>query len=156
MLIDTNKLLSAAISAALLVGVGMSPGPAAATIVADCGSAGGKVFYVNPSENAWRDDAITGGRVLIDALADGNVNVIFRDAMKRTVNVTDDGGYAVLVARNDDWSQFTVTVAYPETGAVETYMLTDKGGEKLLLWSTIRPGLGPIPPKVSAYVSKCE
>jgi hypothetical protein len=142
--------------AAILIGSVAATSRAEAKIVADCGAASGKVFYAKADENVWRDDAITGGRVLIDSLPDGEVNVIFRDAMARTINVKDDGGFPVIVWRNEDWSKFTVTVVYPETGAVETYVLANTGGEKSLLWSTSRQAMGPIPPKVSAYVSKCE
>jgi hypothetical protein len=141
---------------AFLLIAGISAQQADAKIVADCGSASGKVFYAHPTENGWTDDAISGGRVLIDALPDGEANVIFRDALARTINVKDDGGIPLVIWRNEDWSKFTVTVAYPETGTVETYILTENGGEKVLLWSTSRQAMGPIPPKVSAYVSKCE
>ena len=104
--------------AAILVAATTTVSQANAKIVADCGSASGKVFYAKADENVWRDDAITGGRVLIDALPDGEVNVIFRDAIARTVNVSDDGGVPLVVWHNEDWSKFTVTVLYPETGAV--------------------------------------
>jgi hypothetical protein len=126
-----------------------------ATIVADCGETVGKVYYADPSRNYWQDDATSGGRVLVDVLPDGNATVIVRNAMEQTSDVRDVGGQPIVLSRTPDWSEFTIVVAYPG-GTVETYLVTNKGGYKSLLTTVSRHSAGPVPPKVAAYIARCE
>lgn len=131
------------------------PEAATAKIVADCGASSGKAYYAHPDRNYWQDDQISEGRTLIDTLPDGGASVVVRNAMEETSDVRDSGGKPVVLAHTPDWSEFTIVVAY-EGGTVETYMLTDKGGFRSLLTTVSRHTSGPVPPKVSAYVARCE
>ena len=133
----------------------LSPGAATAKIVADCGAASGKAFYANPTSNQWQDDQTTDGRTLVDILPDGSATVIMRNAMQETSDVRDKGGKLIVLGRTPDWSEFTLAVVYPG-GTIETYMLTDKGGFRALLSTVSRHSAGPVPPKVAAYLSRCE
>ena len=126
-----------------------------AKIVADCGASSGKAYYAHPNRNHWQDDETSEGRTLIDTLPDGGATVVVRNAMEETSDVRESGGKPVVLAHTPNWSEFTIVVAY-EGGTVETYMLTDKGGFRSLLTTVSRHTSGAVPPKVSAYVSRCE
>lgn len=131
------------------------PEPAAAKIVADCGASSGKAYYAHPDRNVWQEDEASGGRTLVDVLPDGNATVIIRNAMNDTSDVRDVGGKPVVLSRAPDWSEFTIIVAY-EGGTIETYLLTSQGGFRSMLMTVSRHSAGPIPPKVSAYVARCQ
>lgn len=133
----------------------LSPDTAFAKIVADCGTPVGKAWYAHPDRNRWQDDETTEGRTVVDVLPDGSATVIVRNAFNVTSDVRDSGGKPLVLAHALDWSEFTIIVAY-EGGTVETYLLTDKGGFRSMLMTVSRHSAGPIPPKVSAYVARCE
>jgi hypothetical protein len=131
------------------------PWPAQAKIVADCGASSGKAYYAHPDRNVWQDDETSGGRTLVDVLPDGNATVIIRNSMNDTSDVRDVGGKPLVLSRAADWSEFTIIVAF-EGGTIETYLLTNKGGFRSMLMTVSRHSAGPVPPKVSAYVARCE
>ncbi|MCO4091775.1 MAG: hypothetical protein HEQ34_07455 [Sphingorhabdus sp.] len=143
-------------SGLLFFGLAMLPTEAAmARIVADCGVSNGKAYYAHPDRNRWQDDQTSEGRTIVDVLPDGTATVIVRNAFEVTSDVRDFGGKPLVLSRSADWSEFTIVVAY-EGGTVETYLLTDKGGFRSMLMTVTRHSAGPVPPKVSAYVARCE
>ena len=142
-------------SATVLIATVLLSDVATAKIVADCGASIGKAYYSDPRSNRWQDDQTSGGRILIDTISDTSATVIIRNAMGQTSDVRDSGGKPIVIGRNENWTEFTIVVTYPG-GTVETYLLTNKGGFRVLLSTVSRHAAGPVPPKVSAYVARCE
>lgn len=114
-------------------------------------SAGGLV----PTKNAgWQRDAITNGQYLLVREKDGDLDIVFTDATKRTLSAKEDGG-RVLVA-NDTETKVVLLVIYPEM-SIETWVfnLTNAGSGNVSV-SQARYGDEAMVRKHSLMVADCR
>ncbi len=129
-----------------------------AKIIADCGAAAGKSYFLAPRPDGWVDDAISNGRLLFDLREGDKLNVLFKDASGDLIDAEKDGGGTFLVKHSEGFADFSAVTIYPATGVIETYSVTNQGnGARRLLWTSNKSRAGPAKiTKVSAFVSKCD
>lgn len=115
--------------------------PAHAAVITRCGASEGYAYYVEgalvPKNKAgWTKDAITGGSHLL--LKDGETfDIIFTDAMKRTVSSREDGGQIIRIAENG--GTYVILVNYPNS--VETWVFNlDSNGKGVVTFHQARYG----------------
>ena len=125
-------------------------------IVALCGPAVGKAFYVDYNEQRWVDDGISKGRLVFVREQSGKHDLLFKDATGRYVKASDDGGEVRLIYTAGNGEDRSFSVIYPDTGVVETHNITsDLNGGKVDLWTSNKPVvIGPA--RTASFVSRCN
>jgi hypothetical protein len=131
----------------------MAQAAPATRALAVCGASYGKAVYVDPDDKKWVPDQISKGRFAFVESPQGDVDYIFLDATGRVTSARSDGGEIRRIYGSG--TDGTFTVAYPETGVVETYNFTsDLEGGKIVLWTSNKP-VTILPAKVAAFVANC-
>jgi hypothetical protein len=95
-----------------------------ASVVTRCTNPSGHAYFYSggivPATNAgWQRDGITNGQYLLLRDKDGGFDVVYSDAMGRTVSTKEDGG-TVLIA-HDAEEKIVLLVIYPKMN-IETWM----------------------------------
>ena len=65
--------------------------PKGTLLLATCGPAEGRAYYLNPKPKGWADDPISKGRTIFIAGPDGAPNILYRDASGSYTDATKDG-----------------------------------------------------------------
>jgi hypothetical protein len=128
----------------------------AQTQIAACQNPKGYMFYpfispIQKSKSGWTDDAITGGKSILTKNANGQLDIVFIDSIKKTpISSVADGGKVILLRNLSN--QLAVLVAYDTVTEIYTYWKTEDGQ---LQFSLIQSKSGLIP-KSGALVGTCE
>ena len=129
---------------------------ATAGIVAQCGPSVGKSFYLAEKDGGWSDDRISKGQFLFDVDAEGNWDIISKDAFGKNVSAVADGAVIVKVQGDAPFKTFLLISAYPGFGVAETYSVTtEPTGKRVLLWTTNKQNEATAGKKMAAFLSVC-
>jgi hypothetical protein len=127
-----------------------------ANIVAICGSSVGRILYLDRDAAKIEPDSITNGIIALGFDASGKPDVVHRDALKKMIRVTEDGGVVTFVPQPGDEKLGTWSIIFPTTGIVENHSLVRKPtGELFDLWNSTR-NYGLTLPRSLTLLSKCE
>ena len=131
--------------------------PKGSLILATCGSSDGRAYYLEPKHTGWADDPISKGQIVFVAKADGEPNILFKDAFGGFVNAMKDGARVSFSFINEEKGSFGMIETYPKSGVTQTYAVTmDSEGNRTVLWTTVKANISAANiTKVAAFVSKC-
>lgn len=132
---------------------------ALAGVVTKCEEPEGYAFYFSsrlvPKDKAgWQKDGISRGSYLITRDAAGEFDIIFTDAMKRTISSKEDGGQIVAVSQSDD--HLVLVVIYPEMNVETWYFKMDPSGFGKVTVSQARYGTEALANKHSLMTATCS
>jgi hypothetical protein len=104
---------------------------ALADVVTKCNSPQGYSYFiagtaVPKKEAGWVQDSISKGSYLLTHDADGKYDIIFSDALNRTISSREDGGDVIVVSKSDN--HLVLVVAYPEMNVETWYFRIDRSG----------------------------
>ena len=132
-------------------------GSACAKDLAICGASAGYGYYPRigltaSSETAgkWTDDAISGGRMTLVALADNKLDLLIADASGSIFSSTQDGGHVVALGRTPN--AIAIAVVYP--GSIESYTFLRSRTGPEVIWTSNKFN-APIV-KAAAYRAECS
>ena len=86
--------------------------------------------------------------------ADGKYDIIFSDALNRTISSREDGGNVIVVSKSDN--HLVLVVAYPEINVETWHFRIDRSGAGELSTSQTRYGNASIIKKHSLMVATCS
>ena len=143
--------------AAGLLGVAFSSTSSAA-ILATCGASDGFAYYLDAGgHSGWEPDKISSGRLVFTSDDKGNVNLLFKDASGGTTDAAADGAKITLSRIDPKAGEFSIVVAYSETGVTEAYnVVSPVEGGRVLLWTSSKVHMRGVVTKVAAYTSRCD
>jgi hypothetical protein len=103
----------------------------------------------------WGKDGMKDGRFVFLERPSGEIDYLFRDAGEQFISARGDGAQVRVLKHADDKVGFTAIVSYPETGVVETFVITkDPQGRRMALLTANKPALG-LPARTSSFVADC-
>src|SRR5579864_7353875 len=78
-----------------------------AEVVTRCDSPQGYSYYVGGSlvqkkDAGWVKDGISNGSYLVTRDVNGKYDIIFSDAVNRTISSNEDGGDVIVISKSDD------------------------------------------------------
>jgi hypothetical protein len=123
----------AAIAVAALLVLG---GPAGATdLLASCGAVKGRAYYPSvagaPQPGAgWVDDGISAGSTTLVRRNDGELDLLFTDAMRQPVSAREDGAEVVLMWNTGN--EAAVLVAYPKVAEIYQFIRKPNGSLEVM------------------------
>jgi hypothetical protein len=125
-------------------------------VLAVCGPSGGIAYYVKPTSVGWVDDTIDAGRIVFVIDAEGNPNILFKDATEKFTDAKVDGGQVGFLRKPNTSGEFSLIVIY-HTGVTETYIITKEGTDWIGLNTVTKPFVESIATvtKVGVLKSKC-
>ena len=141
----------------ILLALGVSN--ATADVVTRCEAPAGYSYFLNgslvPSKGAgWQKDGITKGTYLVMRDAAGEYDIIFTDALNRTVSSREDGGQIIVVSQSDD--RLILIVSYPEMNLEIWYFSIDRRGVGKVTVSQARYGSEAVINKHSLMTAVCS
>ena len=128
------------------------------TLVTRCGGSAGYSYFhlggvVTAKDAGWQEDSISAGQSLLMREDAGKYDILFSDAMGRTVSSREDGAQVVVVS--EAGSQLVLLVNYPEMN-VETWVFSlDARGAGKLTYSQARYGKTAVSKKHSLMLANC-
>ncbi len=104
---------------------------ALAGIVTKCESPAGYAYYfsgalVPQAKAGWKRDGLSKGRYFVTRDAAGGYDIMFTDALNRTISSREDGGHIVEVSQSDD--HLILIVTYPGIKVETWYFNIDRMG----------------------------
>lgn len=137
----------------------LGPSSVFADIVTKCDSPHGYSYFVAGSfvpkkEAGWVEDGISKGSYLVTRDADGKYDIIFSDAINRTISSREDGGEVVVISKSDN--RLVLVVAYPEMNVETWYFRIDLSGTGELTVSQARYGEASFINKHSLMKAACS
>ena len=145
-----------ALSISLMVPAVAQPQP---PIVTRCtGPTGHGYFYpgafVKGKAAGWQKEQITNGQYLVLRDKEGAYDIVFTDALNRTISAKGDGGQVIVV--NDAGGRLVLLVNYPKMN-IETWMFTlDERGTGTASVSQARYGEAAMIQKHALMVASCS
>ena len=144
------------ISALLLT---LETSTALAGIVTRCEEPEGYSYYfsgplVPKNDAGWKKDGVTKGNYLVTRDAAGEYDIIFTDALNRTISSREDGGQIVLVSQSDN--HLILVVNYPEMNVEIWYFSIDRTGIGKVTVSQARYGNEALFNKHSMMAARCS
>lgn len=127
--------------------------PAKAEVLATCGASYGQARHEGEAD--WTADAITGGAFRFTLDAQGNPNVLFKDARGGVIDAAASGAEVYVAFADDLHAHIGFIVIYPDDGLIETYTIYALAGKRTLQW-TSNKGNALLPPRVAAFTSACD
>ena len=132
---------------------------ALAGVVTKCEEPDGYAYYFSglivPKDKAgWQKDGISKGSYLVTRDAAGEFDIIFTDALKRTISSREDGGQIVAVSQSDD--HLILVVLYPEMSVETWYFKLDSRGLGKVTVSQARYGTTAVTNKHSLMTASCS
>lgn len=76
------------------------------------------IRYFPKDKSGWQKDGISKGSYIVTRDAAGEYDIIFTDALNRTVSSREDGGSIIVVSQSD--SHLILVINYPEMN-IETW-----------------------------------
>jgi hypothetical protein len=132
--------------------------PALAQDIANCSGARGQAYFpfagvVSKDKSGWREDAISGGKIIVRKLGAKEYDIIYNDATRSGVSSRNDGGY-VLFARGGS-QDFSLIVVYPNatTEIYSFWRTTDNQFQ--YSHAQNKGGSAPVP-KTSVLIGRCD
>ncbi len=131
---------------------------ALAGVVTRCERPEGYAYYFNgpllpKSDAGGQKDGITKGSYLVTRDASGEYDIIFTDALNRTISSREDGGQIVGVSQSDD--RLILVVNYPGMNIETWYFIIDGRGIGNVTVSQARYGAEAFVNKHSLMASIC-
>ena len=141
---------------AIVLTIGTSS--AFAEVVTKCEGPEGYSYYlsgslVSKNKAGWQKDRITKGSYLVTRDASGEYDIIFTDALNRTISSREDGGQIVVVSQSDD--RLILVVNYPGMNVETWYFNIDGRGIGNVTVSQARYGAEAFLNKHSLMASVC-
>jgi len=132
---------------------------ALADVVTKCDSPQGYSYFipgsrVHKKDEGWVQDGISNGSYLVTRDADGQYDIIFTDAVNRTISSREDGGKIIVISESD--KQLVLVVAYPEMNVETWYFRINQSGVGELTVSQARYGKEAIINKHSLFKAICS
>ena len=128
-----------------------------AKILAVCGSSKGVSLYSDELAKGFEDDGITGGVIVFASRQDGRPEVLSRDITKQMIVASEDTAEISRIGEKSTDATGVWVLQYPSTGVVISYNLSPSADGKLLnIWTQNKPAVGPLPPRTSTFLSRCE
>lgn len=136
--------------------------PPGTKLLAVCGPSMGRSYYVatkaaapSVAGEAWEEDGITNGRIIVLVTPDGKPKALFRGALGELNDAAEGGAKLYFAFSPRPNGDFGVIVTYPETGLTETYnVIQNRDSERLLLWTTNKPNMTYFS-KSGAFAARC-
>lgn len=126
-------------------------------VLAVCGSSSGSSLFSDQLEKGFEEDGITDGVIVLAVRQDGRPEVLSRDFTKEMIVASEDGAQVTRIGKKYGDSTGVWVLQYPSTGVVISYNIsTDADGKLLNLWTQNKPAVGPLPPRTSTFLSRCE
>lgn len=100
--------------------------------IASCSNPVGKAYYpeiglVTKQKSGWlQDEKITNGIVKLSKTAEGKYDIVFVDALERTVSSVEDGGTVFMLNRGENVVSFMVIYS-GITAEIFTFLKTTSG-----------------------------
>jgi hypothetical protein len=138
-----------------LTAVGQSQSP----VVTRCTAPSGHSYFypsllVKGSAAGWQQDGISNGQYLILRDKDGVYDIVFSDAMNRTISSKGDGGQVIVI--NESGGRLVLLVSYPGMN-IETWMFAlDEKGIGTATVSQARYGDAAVVKKHSLMSASCR
>lgn len=134
---------------------------ATAGTIAACGPQEGRAYYpaaglVPKGKDGWADDQISAGSTTLTQNAEGQLDILFKDATGEIVSAKDDSAQVVVLRKSQN--EITVLVAYMEGAeAAEIYSFVREvdGKAKMLQLSSKGLSAAVALPKAGVYVADC-
>ena len=127
-----------------------------AKVVAICGPSVGARLQLESKEAVLTQDEISGGVIALGFDANGQPDVVHRDAMKQMIRVSEDLGVVTFLPRPNGKNLGTWKIDFPTTGIVETHsLMTAPDGGLVDIWTSTRSD-GLLPARGLVLLSKCE
>jgi hypothetical protein len=132
---------------------------ALAGVVTRCERPTGYTYYFSgaliPKDKAgWQKDGISKGSYLVTRDAAGEYDIVFTDALNRTISSRVDGGRIVMVSQSDD--HLILIVNYPEMNVETWYFNVDRMGIGKVTISQARYGSNASINKHSLMTAICS
>lgn len=129
-----------------------------ADLVTKCEAPEGYSYFFHsllvPSDKAgWKKDAVSKGSYIVTRDAGGEYDIIFTDALNRTISSREDGGQIVTVSQSDD--HLIIIVSYPEKNVETWFFNIDRRGVGKLTISQARYGSESFIKKHSLMTAGC-
>ena len=130
---------------------------ARAQTLTECGRSDGHAYYftgglVPAGKGGWQKDGIDGGRIVLN-YANGEVDLLIKNALGSTASVKQDGGK--IFARNTNNDLIALTVFYGNGEVTEDYVFqVNAHGDGTVAWAAIRTA-GKIN-KMSVMTAQCR
>ena len=145
------------LTSTILLALGTST--ALAGVVTRCEGPDGYSYYFGgalvPKNGAgWQKDGVTKGSYLVTRDAAGEYDIIFTDALNRTISSREDGGQVVVVFQSND--RLILIVHYPEMNIEVWYFSIDKNGIGKVTVSQARYGSEALFNKHSLMTAVCS
>ena len=145
------------LTSTILLALGVSN--ATAGVVTRCEGPEGYAYYfsgplVPKNDAGWKKDGVTKGSYLVTRDAAGEYDIIFTDALNRTISSREDGGQVVMVSHSDD--RLILIVHYPEMNVELWYFSIDRSGIGKVTVSQARYGSEALFNKHSLMTAVCS
>jgi hypothetical protein len=126
-------------------------------VLAVCGISVGSSLFSDQLEKGFEEDGISDGVIVLAERQDGRPEVLSRDFTKELIVASEDGAQVTRIGKKYNDSTGIWVLQYPSTGVVISYNIsTDADGKLLNLWTQNKPAVGPLPPRTSTFLSRCE
>ena len=152
-----SKLVATVTVALLAWASGSAQAQSGIDVVARCGPLEGFAYFfpgpnMAPNETGWQRDRISQGSFMLVRTKDGQFDIIFTDATRRTLSASSDGARVIALREGPD--VYVVLSVY--AGLVEVYMFKlDPGGGGSMTLSQTRHA-SPVPvTKAGIMVAQC-
>lgn len=134
---------------------------ASAGTIAACGPQTGHAYYpaaglVQKGKDGWADDQISSGSTTLTQNAEGELDILFKDATGEIFSAKDDSARVIVLRKSEN--EIAVLVAYTEGAqAAEIYSFVREadGRAKMLQLSSKGLSASMAIPKAAVYVADC-
>ena len=125
-------------------------------VLAVCGASTGGGVYLDNLDEAFDEDGISSGQIIFVEDADGNPNILSRDALPELIVASEDGGVVNRISGREPSGLGLWTIVYPQTGVTVSHNLSGLiDGQLVDLWVQNKPPLHMLPARAQTFLAAC-